>query len=496
MSQSRPPIIAIVGHIDHGKSKLQHALRNMDAKIIEAGDITQHIGAYELHATYEGSDRRATVIDTPGHEAFSHVREHGTDLADLALLVISSEEGWKPQTKEAYTLIQEKNMPCIIVFTKIDTEKANLERAKQTVLQEGILLEGLGGSMPWTAVSSVTNEGIPDLIDLIFLTTDVYNITEDVLDGAIGTLVEADIDPKTGIAGTVIVCNGTLENSKYIRVGKSIAPLRIMKNDRGKTISSAGASTPVRVIGFDKIPQTGERVFMYDTKKEAVEEVKRQSDTDEHQQNSAATDEDRTIPIVLRSDTASGLSSIEYAINNVAVDGVTFTILKAEVGRITEEDVRMALAQKDGHVVGFHTDADQRAKQLAERSGIPINLFSTIYQLIDWVTEISKKKKGVYELQNLTGEGTIIRVFDEQPAQGIYIVGAQIRDGFFTVGQEILLQKNGEQTGRFTIESIEQRNAERQDATGEKTQFAMRIKGSGTADLQDVVFALPSMQEK
>ena len=166
MSQPRPPIIAIVGHIDHGKSKLQHALRNMDAKIIEAGDITQHIGAYELHATYEGSDRRATVIDTPGHEAFSHVREHGADLADLALLVISSEEGWKPQTKEAYTLIQEKNMPCIIVFTKIDTEKANLERAKQTVLQEGILLEGLGGSMPWIAVSSVTNEGIPDLIDL------------------------------------------------------------------------------------------------------------------------------------------------------------------------------------------------------------------------------------------------------------------------------------------------------------------------------------------
>ena len=155
---------------------------------------------------------------------------------------------------------------------------------------------------------------------------------------------------------------------------------------------------------------------MYDTKKEATEEVKRQSDVDEHQQNGTTTDEDRTIPIVLRSDTASGLSSIEYAINNVAVDGVAFTILKAEVGRITEEDVRMALAQKDGHVVGFHTDADQRAKQLAERSGIPINLFSTIYQLIDWVTEISKKKKGVYELQNLTGEGTICLLYTSDAA--------------------------------------------------------------------------------
>ena len=466
----------------------------MDTQVRETGDITQHIGAYELHAAYEGKERRATIIDTPGHEAFSHIREHGLDLADIALLVVSSEEGWRRQTGEAHAIIGEKNMPYIVVFTKIDTEKSDTERAKRSVMEQGVPLEGYGGSVPWVAVSSVTNEHIADLIELIFLTADVYDITEDDGNAGAGLLVEADIDPKTGIAGTVIVLKGTLESSKYIRAGGSVAPLRIMKNDRGGDVQSAVPSAPVRVIGFDTIPPTGEPVFIHDTKKEAADAAKKERS--EAGAREMPDNGGRTIPLVLRSDTASGLSSIEYAVKKMAVDGVSFAIIKQGVGDVTEEDVRLAAAQDDGHVIGFHTGADRRAQHLAERNGTTIRLFPTIYELIDWVTAISEKKKDAYETEHPTGSAVIIRIFDENSTRGTHIVGAQMRDGSFTVGQNIMIRRNGANAGRFVIESIEQRNRKQESVSGEKTQFAMSIRGGEPVALQDTALALPDVPEE
>ena len=493
MTHTRPPIIAVVGHIDHGKSKLQRAIRRMDTHTTEAGDITQHIGAYELHAEYEGAERRATIIDTPGHEAFSHIREHGLNLADLALLVVSAEEGLKEQTREAHTMIKSAGLPYIVVFTKIDVDGANLEMAKQTVLKEGVLLEGLGGDVPWAAVSSVTNEGINELIELIFLTTDIYEIVEHQRDDSVGILIEADIDPREGIAGTIIVLQGSLENKDYVRVGGSVAPLRIMKNDRGETVSRVVPSTPVRVVGFDTIPSTGEAVFCYETKRGAIEDTKKFQDGGGQQHT--VGNREKSIPLVLRSDTASGLTSIEHAIGNLAADGVAFTVIKRGVGSVTEEDVRIAVAQDGGQIVGFHTVANQRARVLAENKGITINLFPTIYELTDWVTDISRQKKESYEITNTTGESVVIRVFEKQEAIGVYIIGAQIKDGVFRVGQSVVAGRGGAQSGRFVIESIEQRNKKVDEVSGEKTQFAVRIKGTGAVALQDTLLALPDITE-
>ena len=494
MSQTRPPIIAVVGHIDHGKSTLQHALREADSELSETGDITQHIGAYELHAEYEGNKRKATIIDTPGHEAFSMVREHGLDLADIALLVVSAEEGWKEQTAEAYKTIQEKQLPYIIVFTKIDTPQANIERAKQTVMRKGMLLEGLGGSVPWISVSSITGEGINSLIELIFLTTDVYEIIEDRKDGSVGILVEAVVDPKIGITGTVIVLQGMLTQNKYIHTSGTVAPLRIMQDDKGKTVDTAKPSMPVRIAGFDAVPPVGRSVFLHETKKEALDMA--QKYTPLIKQNTASDNTKETIiPLVLRSDTASGLSSIQQAIDSVTTEGVLFTIIKSAVGDVTEEDVRLALAQKNGQILGFHTSTDQRAKQLAERNRTTIHLFPTIYEVLQWTTALSEQKREEYELQNPTGTAEIIRIFEERPAQNIYTVGAQTQDGSFATDQNIAITRNSAPIGRFTIESIEQRNKKQEKITGEKTQFAMRIRGSGTIRLNDTVLALPKVAQ-
>ena len=496
MKHARPPIVAVVGHIDHGKSKLQQSLRQSDATLSEAGDITQHIGAYELHTTYEGSPRRATIIDTPGHKAFSHIREHGLDLADLALLVVSSEEGWKEQTREAYDVIVAKNIPFIVVFTKIDTPQSSIEQAKQSVLQEQVFLEGLGGSVPWVGVSSVTGEHIDDLIELIFLTTDVYEIIEESTDGSVGILVETDVDPKIGIAGTIIVLSGALERGGHIRAGRSIAPLRIMEDDRGRSVASVSPSAPVRVFGFDSIPPIGQPVFVYSTKKAAAEAVKKEVDFSQETPAVDHVDQKRVIPLVLRSDTSSGLISIEEAIAASAVSGTAFRIIKKDIGVITEEDVRLAATGRNGHIIGFHTTADRRAQQLAENSSIAIHLFPTIYEVTDWAASVSQEQLHSYLLQHPTGTATVIRVFEEQPQQGVYVIGAETVDGSFSLEQLVSVMRDGSSVGTFTITSIEQRNKRCEEVSGSNIQFALRITGKGSVSLGDTLLALPSVQDE
>lgn len=487
---NRPPVVAVVGHIDHGKSRLQQALRKMDTDLNEAGDITQHIGAYEIHTKYEGDARRATVIDTPGHEAFSHIREHGLELADIALLVISSEEGVKDQTKETYAVIQKTNTPCIIVFTKTDTEKSNLESAKMSALQNGILLEKFGGSLPWVAVSSIKGTGIQELLDLVFLTTDVCELTEDRKDGSVGVLVEVDVDKKVGIAGTVLVLQGKIEGRKYISVGRSISPLRIIENDRGKKVTEATPSTPVRVIGFDSIPNIGKPVFIHESKKEATEYTKKFPVDDEaHSQKDINAE--YIIPAIIRSDTASGLTSIENAIRTGVPEGIAFKIIKSSVGEVTEEDMRMALAEGSGRVVGFHTEINSLAQQLADKNPNTLFTFSTIYEVIDWAKNISQKEKENYEMKHTTGTAKVIRMFESEESQGKFIIGAQIVSGEFQIGQDITVIRGETTVGRFAVKTIQQHSKDCDNVSGLKTQFASKIKGEGKIQTDDIILGLP-----
>ena len=269
MKTHRPAIVTIVGHIDHGKSTLLDAIRKTDEVRKESGDITQHIGAYEVQLHYEGAPRKLTMIDTPGHEVFSHIREHSVDIADLAILIVSAEEGWKEQTQEAYDILIKNEIPFIIAFTKIDSERANIEKVKQSVMGKGILLEGLGGSVSWIGTSAKTGEGIPDLADLLFLTADIHEIgaEQPPEENAIGVVVESDVDEKTGITATIILIHNAIAKGSYVRVGTAIAPVRIMQDDDGNAIDEAHPSSPIRISGFSTIPPVGETVYVYDSKK-------------------------------------------------------------------------------------------------------------------------------------------------------------------------------------------------------------------------------------
>ena len=235
----RPPIVAVMGHIDHGKSSLLDYIRKSNVVADEAGGITQHVSAYEAEHPHEGAPRTITFLDTPGHEAFRALRTRGAQSADIAILVVAAEEGVKPQTLEALSAITEAGIPYVVAFTKIDKPAADLERAKVSALEHNIFLEGLGGPIPYQAISSKTGQGVPELLDLVLLAADLVGLSADPEAPAEGFVLESSQDPKRGASATLIVKNGTLEIGDFVVAGGSFAPVRFIENFLGKRIPSA-----------------------------------------------------------------------------------------------------------------------------------------------------------------------------------------------------------------------------------------------------------------
>ena len=271
---ARPPIVAIVGHIDHGKSTLLDYIRRTNIVAGEAGSITQHLSAYEAVHKGAGGERKITFLDTPGHEAFRSMRSRGLEVADVAILVVSAEEGVKPQTIEALKLIEGVKIPYIVALTKIDKPGANLERAKASLLERGIYLEGMGGEVPYVALSSKTGEGVPELLDLILLAADLEGLSADPEKPGEGVVIEAHVDNRRGTSATLIVEDGSIESGEYIVVGEALAPVRIMENFLGKPLRKASPGTPVQIVGFSALPLVGTRFKTVETKKEAEEEAR------------------------------------------------------------------------------------------------------------------------------------------------------------------------------------------------------------------------------
>ena len=265
----RPPIIAIVGHIDHGKSTLLDYIRTSNVVGGEAGGITQHLSAYEAVHKNATGEHKITFLDTPGHEAFTKMRSRGLEVADVAILVVSAEDGAKPQTLEALKLIAETKTPYVVAFTKIDKPSANLEKAKMSLLEHNIFLEGLGGEVPFVAVSGKSGEGIPELLDLLLLAAELEGVSADFSAPAEGVVIEAHVDQKRGNTATLIIENGVLESGTFVVSGEAFAPVRIMENFLGKPIKTASAGSPVGIVGFSTLPKVGDRWHVVDKKKDA-----------------------------------------------------------------------------------------------------------------------------------------------------------------------------------------------------------------------------------
>jgi translation initiation factor IF-2 len=491
---ARPPIVAIVGHIDHGKSTLLDYIRKTNVVEGEAGGITQHLSAYEAVHKNSTGEHRITFLDTPGHEAFKAMRSRGLEVADVAILVVSAEEGVKPQTVEALKLIEETKIPYVVALTKIDKPGANVEKAKMSLLEHNIYLEGLGGSVPYIPVSGKTGEGIPELLDLILLAGELEGIASNPALPAEGLVIEARVDNRRGNTATLIVQNGTLRSGEYIVSGAATAPVRIMENFLGKPIKEAGAGSPVRIVGFSVLPAVGAKWQTVQSKKEAEALVVAPVKIPAAQASVSAPAEGEEeklhviLPLVIKTDVAGTAEAVLHELEKLPKDErLEVRIVARGVGPVSESDVKQAgSGTPPGLVVGFNVKTDAVAPDLAERLGVSIGLFDIIYKLSEWLGEEIKKRVPQERAEEAAGAAKVLKVFST--AKGKVILGGRVEEGELLACEEVKIMRRDHELGRGTIVSLQTQKAPTKKVEA-GSEFGAQVKTSAEPAAGDTLQA-------
>ncbi len=416
----RPPIVVVMGHVDHGKTTLLDYIRKANIAAREAGGITQAVGAYEI----EHNRRKITFIDTPGHEAFGAMRARGAEAADLAILVIAADEGVKPQTKEAIKIIEESKTPFIVAINKIDKTGGNLDKARNDLMGAGVLLEGWGGTVSYHGISAKTGEGVDELLDLVLLSADLQELTYHADAPADGYVLEARRDPKRGIEATVIVKNGTLHRGDLIRTPSVQGKAKILENFLGKTVTEIEPSAPAVIIGFEDIPKVGE-AFLAGEEGDGAIHTRNAARGGVRPQQLAAS-KPGTLSLILKASDAGSLEALSAVLRGVdQKGGKEINIIDESVGDITDGDIRYAVATK-ATVIGFKNRVAGGAKTLAEAQGVTVITSEIVYDLVDAVEDFFSGKRG----PAAQGELEVLALFNQEklPKQ---LVGGRVANGTF-----------------------------------------------------------------
>jgi translation initiation factor IF-2 len=478
-SIERGPVVAIMGHIDHGKSTLLSYIRKSTKPLNEAGGITQHISAYEVeHNSTEGKKHTITFLDTPGHEAFCGIRQRGASVADIVVLVVSAEDGVKPQTLEALSCIKEAETPFIVAINKIDKPDANIERTKQNLGENGIYVEGYGGDIPIVALSAKSGEGIPELLDMILLVAEVEGLSGNRELLAQGMIIESNRDIKKGISATCIIKNGTIEKGMYITSGVATAPVRIMENFLGKPIDKASFSSPIKIIGWDEMPIVGEIFDAHKTREEArekVEAVKTKKNSEPAEETkSNETSAINNIPIIIKADTGSSLEALISEIKKLSTERMSAQIISSGVGTISENDVRLANGKEKAIVIGFNVKIDSPAKNLAERNETEIKTFEIIYKMNEWLKETLSTRTPKIKTAESIGRAKVLKIFSK--VKDKQILGARIENGSIALGSQVKIIRRDENIGEGRIRELQQQKVATQEVT--KGEFGTMVVSS------------------
>jgi translation initiation factor IF-2 len=454
---SRPPVVVIMGHIDHGKSTLLDYIRKTNTTAKEAGGITQHLGAYEVvHTTSAGKESRITFLDTPGHEAFEGIRTRGVTVADIAVLVVSAEDGVKPQTLEALKSILGAKIPYVVAINKIDKPNASVERTKQSLAENEIYIEGYGGTTPSVPISALSGEGVSDLLDMILLVAELEDLKGDADKPAEGVVIEADLDSKTGVSATLIIKEGTLKAGMTIAAGDAVSPVRILHDYQGKKIEEAGLSKPVKVIGFSKVPSVGVWFKSFDSKKDAEKYAleHREKDSAKIENVKEETAENTVvIPVIIKADVTGSLEGIRHELKKMKHERVIIKVVSEAIGSISENDIKLASGTKDALIIGFNTSVDAKARSLAERSGTEIKLFDIIYKVVEYLDEVAKVRTPKIFGEQITGKAKIIRIFSKNKDK--QVLGGKVQLGELRVGEEIRILRRDAEIGKGRIRELQ-----------------------------------------
>jgi translation initiation factor IF-2 len=447
------PVIVVMGHIDHGKSALLDYIRKTNVVESEHGGITQNISAYEL--THK--NRRITFLDTPGHEAFKKMRSRGAEVADIAILVVSAEEGVKAQTLEALKCIRESKTPFIVAINKIDKPTANVEKIKNNLLENEVYLEGLGGDVPFVPVSAKTGEGIPELLDMMLLVADLEELSGDPEKAAEGIVIESNLDQQKGISASLVIKNGTLKSGMFVVAGDSMSPVRIMEDFLGKQIKEAVFSSPVKIVGFNKVPQVGAAFHSYEKKKDAEKAVSESSKEVEDVENDESDSKLTELPIVLVADALGTLDAIEHELEKLKNDSLKIRVIKKGVGCISEDYIKMAISKEGTLVIGFNAKVDKQAERLANQFDVEVRTFDIIYKINEWLEDIVKERTPKVATEEKTGEAKILRIFSKTKDK--QVLGGRILDGELALNGSINILRRGENIGKGEIVNLQQHKA-------------------------------------
>jgi len=471
--QNRPPIVVVMGHIDHGKTTLLDYIRKSAAPPggeprpvagRESGGITQHIGAYEVDHNGKG----LTFLDTPGHEAFGKMRSRGAKVADIAVLVVAADDGVKPQTKEALEVIKAAAIPFAVAINKIDKPSADPERVKNELAELEVFLEGRGGIVPYVEISAKQGVGVNKLLETILLLADLENITANPNTFASGVIIESRLDAKRGITSTILATNGRLKKGEYIVAGDAVAKIKILENFKGEAIDSAGPSQPAVVVGFDKLPVVGGEFRTFFSQKEAMEAARKEklaprSSTSPGEKPGFLGDSkpgfkegDVSLGIVIKSDVLGSAEAIEHEMAKLKNDRLDIKILRAEAGDVSEDDVKMAASSANPVIIAFKVYVSAPARELAGRMGTEIAEFQIIYEVADFLKNKLDALAPKEITTNIIGRATILKIFPNKTSQKGQIVGGEILDGILKRGADFDIIRRGKKIGNGKIENLQQ----------------------------------------
>ena len=457
----RPPVICVMGHVDHGKTSLLDAIRQTNVTSREAGGITQHIGAYVVE--YNG--QKITFLDTPGHEAFTAMRMRGAQATDIAILVVAADDGVMPQTVEAINHAKAAGVEIIVAVNKIDKPSANVERVKQELSEYELIPEDWGGSTVFVPVSAHTKEGIPELLEMILLTAEVKELKANPNRRARGLVIEAQLDKGRGPVATVLVQKGTLKVGDAIAAGCCYGKVRAMMDDKGNRVKEAGPSTPVEILGLNDVPNAGEvfiahqnekearsfaETFIAESKNKLIEDTKAKLSLDDLFSQIKAGNV-KELPIIVKADVQGSVEAVKQSLVKLSNEEVVVKVIHGGVGAINESDVTLASAS-NAIIIGFNVRPDAQAKSIADREKVDMRLYRVIYQAIE---DVEAAMKGmldpVYEEQ-VTGHAVVRQTFK---ASGVgTIAGSYVLDGKITRGSKARITRDGEQIFEGPLASL------------------------------------------
>ena len=456
----RPPVVTIMGHVDHGKTRLLDTIRKTNVMDTEAGNITQHIGAYQA----EVKEQKITFLDTPGHEAFTAMRARGAQVTDIAVLVVAADDGIMPQTLEAIDHAKAAGVPIVVAVNKIDKANANPDLVKQQLADTDLLIEEWGGDVICIPVSAKEKTGISDLLEHLLLVAELEELKANPAQPGEGVVIEAKLDKTRGPLATVLIKNGTLRPGDTLVIGSSWGRVRAMFNDKGKQIRRAEPSMPVEILGLDSVPQAGDLLNVVATEHQARALVQKHQAEERAEASTTAkvvtltnlfdqisSGKVKELNIILKADVQGSIEPIRNSLEQLTMDEVKVKVIHSGSGNITESDVMLASASK-GLIIGFNTGTEPGAKRAADTEGVAIRNYSVIYNLVD---DVEKALKGMLEptyVETIEGRAEVRAVFSA--GKTVKVSGVYITEGKASRAASVRVLREGNKLHESTVSSL------------------------------------------